>query len=166
MHWGVLSQGTWDDDTPTRYFNVRNALSDPRQFMMVWNRPLVTILYVWLFQLGKMFVVQTALISVISAYVMYRAAKDLRLQNAFMIIPFVVLQTYFFRIASTALTEPLAALILALSFYFYVKKNFLAFTICGSLLPVARLELSLLLVISVAILIQQRLWKYIPILAA
>ena len=165
MLWGVLSQGTWDDDTPTRYFNVRNALNDPRQFITVWNRPLFTFLYVWLFQLGKMFVVQTALISVISAYVMYRVAKELGLQNAFMVIPFVVLQTYFFRIASTALTEPLAALVLALGFYFYVRQNFLAFTICGSLLPLARLELSLLLVFWTAILFRQKLWKYIPILA-
>ncbi len=164
MLWGVLSEGTWDDDTPTRYFNVRNALNEPRQFLSIWNRPLFTLLYVWLFQLGKMFVVQTALISVISAFVMYRAAKALRLQNAFMVIPFIVLQTYFFRIASTGLTEPLAALVLTFGFYFFVKKNFLAFAICGSLLPLARLELSVLLVFWAAILFRQRLWRYFPIL--
>jgi len=164
--WGLLSKGTWDDDCPMRYYNVRQALNDPKMFINVWNRPLFTLLYVLPMQLGRITVIfQTALIAVLAGYFVYRAAKELRLPNAYLAIPFTVLQAFYFPVAFNALTEPLAALILALGVFFLARKNYLAFAIAGSLLPLARLELAILLAFCALFLLKDRQWKYIPILA-
>ena len=164
--WGLLSRGTWDDDCPARYYFVRHALSDPHEFISVWNRPLFTLLYVFPIQLGRISVIfQTALIAVLAGYFIYRAAKELNLPNAYLAIPFTALQTFFFPVAFNALTEPLAALVLSLMVFFAVRRHYLAFAIAGSFLPLARLELSILLAIGAFFLLREKQWRYIPILA-
>ena len=43
--WGLLSDATWDDDCATRYYNARDAIQNPLQFISIWNRPLFVILF-------------------------------------------------------------------------------------------------------------------------
>ena len=50
--WGLLAGYPWDDDCITRYHNARQALTDPRQFISIWNRPLSIVLLVLPTQLG------------------------------------------------------------------------------------------------------------------
>ncbi len=163
--WGLLSEGTWDDDCATRFFRVRWALAHPSEFLTLWTRPLFTILYVFPLQLGKDAVVfETALISVMTCYVMYRSARALGLANAFMVIPLLAFQAYYFPVSFNALAEPLGALGLALGLYFCVRRQYLAFAIVGGLLPLARLELSALLVIWAVILLRERKYAHILLL--
>ena len=146
--WGLLSDATWDDDCATRYYNAREALQNPRQFISIWNRPLFIILFTLPLQLGKhMIVFQMAFISIISCYALYKTALIKQIPNAYLIIPFTVFQTYYFPISFNALAEPLAAFIISLGILFHTQKKYLAFTLVGAFLPLARLELSPLLLL-------------------
>ena len=163
--WGLLSQGTWDDDCPMRYYNVRHALQDPMQFISLWNRPLFVLLYVFPLQFGNINIIfQTALIAVVTGYVLVLAAKEAKIANSFMVIPFLAFQAFYFPVSFNALTEPLAGLLLALALLFHLRKQYLFFAIIGGLLPLARLELSLLLLFWAVILLRERQWLYLLIL--
>lgn len=164
--YGLLATGTWDDDCPTRYYNTLNAINDPVHFISLWNRPLFTFMFFLPVQISKhsILIIMT-LISTMSAYVLYNAVKEFKIKYAYLVIPFFLFQAFFFGLSRNAMTEPLAAALICLGFLFYVRKQYLAFAIVGSLVPLARLELSVLLGIWGIILILQKQWKYIPILA-
>lgn len=163
--WGLLSDGTWDNDCVGRYYNVRHALEDPYQLIRLWNRPLFSLLFFLTLQLGKQVIVfQMGLLSVLGCYALYKAVKAMNLPNAYLVIPFVAFQTFYFPISYHALAEPLAAVVISISILLYVRQKYLAFALVTSLLPLARLELSPLLLFSAILLIQQRQWKYIPLL--
>lgn len=160
--WGLLSEGTWDDDCVGRFFNVSRALTYPRELISLWNRPLFTLLYVLPLELGKLAIVfETALISILTCYFTYRAAKISKLPNAFMVIPLLAFQAFYFPVSFSALTEPLGALVLALGLFFLVQKRYLLFALAGSLLPLARLELSPLLLLWAVVLVKERKFTYI-----
>jgi len=160
--WGLSSEQTWDDDTMTRYYQVKNAFNEPEQFVSTWNRPLFTAIFAIPLQFGRDVIVYVmAFISVLTCFVLYKAFE--KQENSWLIIPFVAFQTFFFPISTNALAEPLAACIIACGFYFYMKENWVAFAIIGSLLPLARLELSPLLGIWAIILISRKKFRFLPI---
>ncbi len=105
-----------------------------------------------------------AIISALSAYALFLALKELKISNSYMIIPLLTFQSFFFAISRSALAEPLAAAIIAFGFLFYKRKQFLNFALIGSLLPLARLELSVILVFWVYILIINKKLKYVLLL--
>jgi len=162
--WHFHTDAPWDDDCVGRYFNAKNAISDPQQFITLWNRPLFILLFFIPFQISKHAILLMACISAMSAYALYRAAKKLNISNAYLIVPMLLFQSFYFTISRSALSEPLAAAIISFGWLLYVNKKFLTFAIVGSLLPLARLELSLLLVIWAYILVVNKHWKYIFIL--
>ncbi len=160
LFWGLSSEQTWDDDCPGRYYNVKNALNDPSQFLSRWNRPLFTALFVLPLQLGKeMIVIQMALISCMTCLFLYLATKN------WLVIPFTAFQTFFFPISTNALAEPLAACLIAIGYWAYRKKRHLVFVIAGALLPLARMELLLLLPIWAWWLFKEKQYKMIPLFA-
>lgn len=155
--WGFLSEGTWDDDCPTRFYRVRDALNNPYWFISTWVRPLFTILYVLPLQFGRdMVIFETALISTLSCYIMYRSAVKLGIQNAFMVIPLLAFQAFYFPISFNALSEPLGGLLLALGLFLYLDRKYLLFAIVGGLLPLARIELAPLLLFWAIILVREK----------
>lgn len=163
--WHLLTDAPWDDDCVTRYYNVTEALIHPENFISLWNRPLFVVLFFIPFQLGKAAILLMALISAFNAYILYLVARKLNMTNAFLVIPLLLFQAFFFTISRSALAEPLAATLISLGFFFYLNKRFLYFALIGSLLPLARLELSVFLFFWVYILILNKQWKYIFVLA-
>jgi tetratricopeptide (TPR) repeat protein len=156
---------TWDDDCPTRYYNTLNALSDPIQFISLWNRPLFVLLFFLPVHLGKYAIgVGMILITAIAGHFLYKGVKKVGMQNAWLILPFFFFQTFFFTISRNAETEPLAVALICLGFYFLTHRKWLYFAITGSLMPLARLELSVLLIFWVYELIVNKQYKYLPIL--
>jgi len=163
--WGLLADGTWDDDCVDRYYNTRQAFDHPKHFIGLWNRPLFVLLFALPVLLSKYAIITLMpVVSIITNYALYRAAKLQNIRNAYLVIPFLTFQAFYFPISFSALAEPLAACIMALGLLFYLEKKYVAFVIVGSLLPLARLELSPLLVFWLIILIQQKQWKIIPLL--
>ncbi len=164
--WAFLNNSTWDDDCAGRYFNTVNSLKDPSHFVSLWNRPLWVLLFALPSQLGKFTIpVIMGLLACISAWALYRSAQHLKLSEVYLVIPFLIFQPYFFGVGRDAMTEPLAVCILSLSLLFMLRKQWLWFAIMGSILPLARLELAVVLVFWLIPLLRHRQWKYIPVLA-
>ncbi|MCH8327671.1 MAG: hypothetical protein IID15_04000 [Candidatus Marinimicrobia bacterium] len=164
--WGLLSEGTWDDDCVGRFFRVKNAFNDPSMFIDLWVRPLFALVYAIPLQLGKEAVVfESALITVATCYFIYRSARLMDRPNAFMVIPLLAFQAFYFPVSFSALTEPLAALILAAGLFLHLKRRYLVFALVGGLLPLARLELAPLLLFWAVILLRRQHYGYIALLA-
>lgn len=164
--YSFVTNTVWDDDCPTRYYNTLNAFNDPKMFISLWNRPLFTIIFAGPVQLGKWTIpVLMVIISVIASIYLYRGLIIKQVKNAYMIIPLMLFQTYYFSISRDVETEPLAVALICFGYYFFAKKNWLAFAIAGSLMPLARLELSVLLIFWVYILFKEKQFKYILMMA-
>ena len=111
-----------------------------------------------------MVVVMTALIGAVTGYTCYLVAKEMKLDRPEMGLVFVVFQAYFFPVNYSALTEPIAAALISLALLFHLRSQHLGFAICGSLLPLARPELSIFVVIWAVVLFQKRTLLLIPLL--
>lgn len=162
--WEFQANAPWDDDCIGRYYNARDAIHNPHHFISLWNRPLFIILFFIPFQISHHTILLMAIISASSAYALFLALKELKISNSFMIIPLLTFQTFYFAISRSALTEPLAAAIIAFGFLFYQRKQFFYFALIGSLLPLARLELSVILIFWIYILIINKKLKYVLLL--
>ena len=121
--WGILEDGTWDDDCPTRYYNTLNAFNEPHHFINVWNRPLFILIFAIPIHFGKYSILfLMILFMVISALYLYKGIKAIKLSNAYLIIPFLLFQTYFFNISRNNETEQLAVMLICMGFYFFTQK--------------------------------------------
>lgn len=164
--WGWLAGYPWDDDCVRRYFNAQHALEDPAQFVSVWNRPLAILYLVLPAQAGRLgVVVAMALLSTATCAVLYRARVEAGAGHPGMILPLAALQPFFFATGYSALSEPLAAFVIALGYLFYVRRHPLGLALCGGWLPLARLELAPLLVFWLIPLVRWRAWRSLPLLA-
>lgn len=163
--WAILSPSTWDDDCQGRFYNVQTWQENPGVFVDLWIRPLWAIIFFLPVQLGPWVVpVIMALISAFGAYSLIKAAQIQGYKYIYLIVPFLLLQPYFFGVGRNAMTEPLAATIASWSFLLLLRQKWIWFAVLGSILPLARLELSLMLVFWLIPLIQHKQWKYIPLL--
>jgi tetratricopeptide (TPR) repeat protein len=165
LAFGFLEDATWDDDCPTRYYNTLNAFNEPHHFISVWNRPLFVLVFAPIVHLGRNSIfISMVIITAIAAYYLYKGVKKTGAGNAFMIIPFLLFQTYFFSISRNAETEPISVALLCFGFYFLTHKKWLWFAVVGGLVPLARLELSVLLIFWAWYLFKERQYYYILLL--
>ncbi len=163
--YGLLSNGTWDDDCPTRYYNTLNALNRPKEFISLWNRPLFVLLFFIPIHLGKYVILAgMVLITSIAAWALYLGLQKMNIKNAVMVLPFLLFQAFYFGVSRNGLTEPLAVALICFGYFFFAHKNWIWFAIMGSLIPLARLELSVLLLIWAILLIQQKQFRLILVL--
>ncbi|MEY3443311.1 MAG: hypothetical protein RLZZ519_1592, partial [Bacteroidota bacterium] len=160
--WAFSTDAPWDDDCPTRFLNTRNALTDPIQFISVWNRPLWVLLFAIPAQLGKVSVpLLMTLISSLGAWMLWKGVAKLNVAHGWLVIALYIFQPFFFGTSRVALTEPLAATLICAGFYFLVHKKWGLYALMGGLLPLARLEMSVLLMIWLLPLVKERQWKAI-----
>lgn len=135
------------------------------EFISLWNRSLWVLIFVLPVHLGK-FVVPVIMsgINCVTAYSIYGFGKAKKLSNTWLLISLLLFQPFFFGVGRDAMTEPLAACLIALGLLFWARKHFWAFVVVvvGALLPLARLELVLLLPLWGMILVQEKKRK--PIL--
>ncbi len=165
LYFGFNEDATWDDDCPTRYYNTLNAFNEPHNFISVWNRPLFVLIFSPIVHLGRNSIfVSMVILTAVAAYYLYRGLKVQGIANAYMILPLLLFQTYFFTISRNAETEPISVALMCFGFYFLTKKNWLAFAIIGGLMPLARLELSVLLLFWGWYLLKETQYKYILVL--
>jgi len=156
------SHSTWDDDCPTRYYNTRISLSDPTQFLSIWNRPLFVLIFALPVQFGAGAIpVLMIIIAAFSTYYLYKALEFQQIKNAYLIVPLLLFQTFYFSISRNAETEQLAVAIFCFGYYFMVHKKWFLFALILGLLPLARLELVLMLPFSALILIKNKQFKLI-----
>lgn len=163
--WVLIADAPWDDDVPTRFFNTQNAFSNPENFVSLWNRPLFVIIFAIPAQLGTVAVtILMPLFAALGAFLLWKSLLERKVPFAWLVIPLFLFQPFFFGTSRVALTEPLAATLIAAAFYFHGKGKWWAFALMGGLLPLARLELSPLLMLWLPTLIKEKQWKSILIL--
>jgi tetratricopeptide (TPR) repeat protein len=162
--WHFSTNAPWDDDCVSRYFLIKNGFQNPAKLISPWTRPLFSIIFLIPFQLSKHMVLIMALISATSALALFKSCKILKIRNAALCVPLLLFQAFYFTISRSSLAEPLVSAILCFGLYFYLEKKYIGFAIVGSLIPLARLELSPFLVIWAYLLFKNTHWKYILIL--
>lgn len=166
--WSQASNYTWDDDAISRFFNVQDARNHPKQFFSSWNRPLFVVLFYLPVQLfGRMGVVVTmVMLTAVSGILLYKALKYKGVPHAIVVMVFLLFQTFLFGISRDAMTEPLASFLICLGIYLLYHQKYGWFALVGGLLPLARPEGVLLIPFWLLPLVQQRMYRYIPLLGA
>lgn len=165
--YGFLSDAPWDDDCVVRYFHAREAWQDPTHFFSVWNRPLFMVLFAPAALIGReAMMLQMIALSAWSGWLLYRALLRMGYGQAHGVLPFFFFQTFYFTISRNFLTEPLAVAVICLGLHALAHRRWTLFAVLGGLLPLARLELAVILPIWLLALVQAREWKRIAWMAA
>ncbi|MBL7952279.1 MAG: tetratricopeptide repeat protein [Flavobacteriales bacterium] len=164
--YGWLSNAPWDDDCVVRYFHAREAWSKPDHFFSLWNRPLFMVLFAPTAWLGRtVMMVQMILISACSGWLLYRALNRSGVRDAHWVLPFFFFQTFYFSVSRNFLTEPLAVAVICIGLHALVHQRYLLFALMGGLLPLARLELSVILPIWGVVLLANKQWRALLVMA-
>lgn len=164
---GLLSPSTHNDDDLSRYFNVRAAWGSWDQVLSLWNRPAFVLLYLLPARLGYVGIeALTALVSALTCFLVYRCARSLGWRPAWLAIVLTATQPLFLTLSFSALTEPLAACLLAASLWLLLEHRDRASALLLALVPLARLELAFLLAPWAVHLARRRAWSAIAILPA
>lgn len=141
---GRLARGIYNDDDIGHYLLARDAVKDPALFLSVWGRPLFTLVYALPAQIGFAAVrLVSALITALAVVATGVAGARLGRQPALAAgllgtMPFVLLLSY------SSLTEPLCALVVASALAFWFSGRPGRAFLLAALVPLARLELILL----------------------
>lgn len=162
LAYGFLSDAPWDDDCVVRYFHAREAWRDPTHFFSVWNRPLFMVLFAPAALLGReAMMVQMIGLSAWSGWLLYRALQRLGASHAHAVLPFFFFQAFYFTISRNFLTEPVAVAVICLGLHALVHQRYALFALMGGLLPLARLELVVILPLWAIALLHAKQWRSI-----
>lgn len=165
--WAALaSPGFLEADSCTHYQYARFALGETHYLVNVWGRPFVTALNAIPATLvGRTGVRMTSLAcALVIALAAYRIAKHQGYRRPALAFIFVLAQPLLFLHSFSELTELPFAMLLALAFWCYCKRQWLAMAIVVSLLPTARPEGFGFLVWAAIALIAHRRWWWVFIL--
>src|SRR4051812_9367839 len=141
--WGaIVSDGFLEADACTHYLYARFALGAPHYLVNVWGRPVVTALYavpaaLW----GRMGVRVTSLLCALAiAAIGYRIARRMKFRRPELAFLFVLGQPLVLLHSFSELTELPFALLLALAFWAYCARRWFWVALLAGLLPLARPE--------------------------
>jgi hypothetical protein len=136
-----LFPGCPEQDTEYHFLEARSVWGNPTFLVDVWARPLYTSFYALPALLGftaaRFFAVG---IGVAIAWQTWCLADDLRLQRAWLVIPFLLGQPVFFELYPDLLTEPLFALVFAVALRWHLRGWTRRGMFAASFLPLARPE--------------------------
>lgn len=163
--YGLLSEAPWDDDCVARYFHTQEMWAKPGHFFSSWNRPLFMFAFAgtaWMGRTVMMF--QMILIGALAGWWLFRALEERGARNAWMVLPLFLFQTFHFSVSRNFLTEPIAVAVICLGLYAMARQRWVLFALAGGLLPLARLELAVVLPFWALALVQARQWRPIVLL--
>jgi hypothetical protein len=162
----VKSTGFLEADACTHYQYARFALGEPHYLVNVWGRPFVTALHtipatLW----GVLGVRVTSLAcALLIATIAWRIAKDLGYRYPALAFIFTLAQPLVFMHSFSELTELPFALLLALGFWAYCRKQWFVMALMIGLTPTARPEGFGFLVLAALALIAHRRWWWLIVL--
>ncbi|HEU0185610.1 MAG TPA: hypothetical protein VFS27_09875 [Blastocatellia bacterium] len=137
----MLYRDADQQDSGYHFLFARWAHRHPQYFIGVWARPLFTLLYFPIAQLGyaaaKFF---TVVISLATAWQTFLLARQIKFDRAEMAIPLLFLQPSFFLLSSTAMTETLFALVFVIALRLHLSGRIKLGMVVASLLILIRPE--------------------------
>ncbi len=161
-----LSTGiSGETDSITHYQIARYAFQHPEYFLSHWGKPLFTILSSPMAQFGYTGAIAFNLIcGLLSAWLAYLVAKRLEYPHAWVAIIFTIFTPVYLFIMYTSLTEILFSLVLVLAIYFFISKRFIWSAVIISLIPFARTEGMMFVILFIPALIWMKQYKALPFL--
>ncbi|MBI2839677.1 MAG: hypothetical protein HYX75_15305 [Acidobacteria bacterium] len=164
-----LYPDSYMQDGGQHFLQSRWAWAHPPLFVSVWGRPLFTFLYAFPAVLGlkaaKLF---TVAVCVATAWQTWRLAREIKLDNAALIIPILFLQPSFLLLCADTLTEPLFALIFVVALRLHLGGRVAAgMLVAGTMILVRPDGLFLGVLWGIWVLLDRRAarpwWRRIPI---
>lgn len=161
-----LSTGvSGETDSITHYQMARFAFQHPEYFLNTWGKPLFTILASPLSQFGYTGAIAFNLVcGLLSAWFAYLISKKLGYRHAWAAIVFTVFTPVYLFIMFTSLTEILFSLVLIAAIYLFMGRRFTWSAVLVSLLPFARTEGMMFIVLFIPALIWMKQYKSLPFL--
>lgn len=161
-----LSTGVYaETDSIAHYQIARFAFKYPEFFLNHWGKPLFTILASPLSQFGyNGAVVFNLICGLLSGWFAYLITRRMGYQHAWVAIIFTVFTPLYIFIMYTSLTEILFSLVLIVSIYLFISNRFVWSAIVISLIPFARTEGVMFIVLFVPALIWMKQYKALPFL--
>ena len=164
MQW--LSTGiSGETDSVTHYQMARYAFNHPEYFLNHWGKPLFTILSSPLAQFGYTGSVAFNLIcGLLTAWFAYLIAKRMEYRHAWVAVVFTIFTPVYMFIMFSSLTEILFSLVLISAIYLFISKRFIGSAIVISLIPFARTEGMMFVVLFIPALLRMKQYESLPFL--
>ena len=161
-----LSTGiSGETDSVTHYQMARYAFKHPEYFLNHWGKPLFTILSSPLAQFGYTGSVAFNLIcGLLTAWFAYLIAKRMEYRHAWVAVVFTIFTPVYMFIMFSSLTEILFSLVLISAIYLFISKRFIWSAIVISLIPFARTEGMMFIILFIPALIWMKHYKSLPFL--
>jgi len=161
-----LSTGVNGDTDSISHFQIaRYAFKYPQLFLDHWGKPLFTILASPLAQFGYKGAIAFNLVcGLLSAWLAYLIAKRMEYPHAWVVIIFTIFTPGYLFIMYTSLTEILFSLVLVAAIYLFISKRFIWAAIVISLIPFARNEGLMYILLFVPALLWVKQYKALPFL--
>ncbi len=162
-----LNQSTYDSgDSILHYLQAKQSFEHPRYFMDHWAKPIFVLVSSTFAQFGfigmKFFNTICVLLSI---YFSEKVLNHFKYRNAKLVWVLALFSPHVFLVQSSGLTEPLIALVLIWGTLLYLKSHFVASLTLLSFLPFIRSEGWIMLLVVLCILVFQRRYKLIPLVA-
>jgi len=161
-----LSTGvSGETDSITHYHFARYAFKYPAFFLHHWGKPLFTILAAPLSQFGYTGAIAFNLVcGLLSAWFTYLIARRMEYKYAWAAIIFTIFTPLYLFTMFTSLTEILFSLVLITAIYLFISKRFIWSAVVISLIPFARTEGMMFIVLFIPALVWMKQYKSLPFL--
>ncbi|MEM6315088.1 MAG: hypothetical protein AAF743_13430 [Planctomycetota bacterium] len=163
-----LSDAFVEADGVTHFLYARFAFEDPRLFVDVWGRPVVTLLHAPFAAVGGLFVTRVlALVLVLACgWCAWQLAVGLGQRRPMLALAATLASPLGFLHSFAVLTEVPFALLVGLLALAYLHKRWWWLAVIAGLLPATRPEGIPMIVGVAAALVVHRRWGALPVLAA
>lgn len=154
-----------ETDSIYHYQLARYAFENPENFLSHWGKPLFTTLSAPFAQFGYTgSMVFNWLAGLASAWFAFGISKKLGYKHSWAAVVFTIFTPIYLFIMYTSLTEILFSLVLIASIYLFISERYILSAIVISLIPFARSEGMMYVVLFLLALIWMRQYKSLPFL--
>ena len=163
---GLLNSGIMGGaDSYMHHLMAKWAFTYPHLFLDHWGKPIFTILSSAFAQFGLFgSVMFNILTTIFTGYISYKIADELGIKNPWIAIVFTIFTPILFLVSFSSLTEPLFALFVTLSIYYFAKEKYSWSAVVISFIPFVRSEGVIFIPLLFFALIMVRKSKVIPLL--
>jgi hypothetical protein len=150
-------------DSTTHYLYARLSWSNEAYFFNHWAKPFFTLVSSPFAQMGmKGMMFFNVCCTLLAAWVAGLTAKQFDIKHWYYTPILVAAMPLILPVTLSGLTEPLSALMLILSIYYYVKDKWILALVIASFLPFVRSEGLVILAVFTVLLVFQKKYKLLP----
>lgn len=135
----------------------------PRLLFDSWGKPVYTILASLFAQMGMNFArLHNVLMGLLAAFFSWKLARELKLNNAWLVVLLVLFTPIYFSLMFAALTEVTFSMLLVLSLLLFFQRKYFWSAVVISFLPLVRTESVVLLPLFLLVFGLKKQWKVLP----